>query len=95
LWSYPSRITWTKNLERQDGTLGIQYWTIDGQSGILSSHESDLLERISRELRLDGTHILNCDEIMKECGNRYAMWLVERNVLSILKEWQARFPEVA
>lgn len=55
----------------RDGILVTPYSTVGGKYETLSEHEYDLLERISLELRLDGTHILSCEEAMMAYGKVY------------------------
>ncbi len=60
---FPSKI-----IQIYVGTSGIQCSTQDGRFETLSQHEFDLLTRISQELQLDGTHILNYEEILMLSG---------------------------
>ena len=76
------------------GTFDTQCLTQDGRYETLSRHEYDLLTRISQELRLDGTHILNCEECMMAYGKVYDTLLDTKNESSKRNdwgEWKARY----
>jgi len=95
LLSFPSKIlvalTWRELHWLTVGTLVIHCSTQDGRLEMLSQHEYDLLERISQELRLDGTHILNLEECMMAYGKVYDTWLVGKNESSKRNDyWEIR-----
>lgn len=78
----------------RDGTLDIPYLMPNGKWETLSKHEYDLLTRISQELRLAGTHILNLEEAMMAYGKVYDTLLArkkESSRRSVHQEWQEAY----
>jgi len=83
LSSYPSMIVRIQRKHSLDGIFDIQCLTVDWMLVTVSQHELDLVTRISQVLRLDGIHILNCEQILEAYGKVSGTQLVTKRLDSM------------